>query len=143
VAFDEGDRHPDARARRIDRLGDAAEGAVAVDDRPDGVACPGRVAASQRRRNRLGHALVLVAKPGTARTWDEPIAKAEISKREAGGRSPPPWPFPYCETTAEISPAVSLMSKADVLPALVSTRWQFNVTVIAVLKLLAITKGSA
>jgi len=49
----------------------------------------------------------------------------------------------YCVTIVVTCAAVSLMSNADVLPVLLSRRWQFKVTVIAVGKVFAIVKGSA
>ena len=49
----------------------------------------------------------------------------------------------YCVMIVVTCAAVSLMSNADVLPVLLSRRWQFKVTVIEVGKVFAIVKGSA
>src|SRR5207248_3652024 len=55
VALDERHRHPHARARGLDRRGDAAEGGLAVDERADGVSRPGRVGAAARERDGIAH----------------------------------------------------------------------------------------
>src|SRR5207245_2461317 len=55
VALDEGHRHPHARPRRPDRLGDAAEGGLAIDQRASLVARTGRVGAAACERNRIAH----------------------------------------------------------------------------------------
>ena len=116
VTLDEGNRHPDARARRLDGRGDASKGRLAVDERPDCVPVPERVAAALRGGNPLDHrACSCSESPNPAHTMTE-IA------RGGGPRAPRRVLLAYCETTAEMSAAVSLMSRADVLPALESMR---------------------